>query len=67
MKTIGDNKKELQVRINQHIYDCKTGISTCKFPCHVYHCVIKNYCLVGKICVFTSYCPIYIYIYIYRK
>ena len=31
-KTIGDNAKGFKVRINQHICDCKTGVSTCKFP-----------------------------------
>ena len=40
---IGDNTKEFKVRINQqHISDCKTGVSTCKFLRHVYDCVIKN-------------------------
>ena len=32
-------------RINQHIFYCKTGVLTCKFPRHVYECVIKNNCL----------------------
>ena len=31
-KTIGDNTKGFKVRTNQHISDCKTGFSTCKFP-----------------------------------
>ena len=44
-KTIGDNTKGFKVRINQHIFECKTGISTCKFPRHVYSCGIKNNCL----------------------
>ena len=44
-KTIGDNTKKLKVRINQHISDCKTGVSTCKFLHHVYGCGIKNNCL----------------------
>ena len=44
-KTIGDNMKEFKVRINQHISDCKTDVSTCKFPRHVYHCGIKNHFL----------------------
>ena len=44
-KTIGDNTKGFEVRINQHISDCKTGVSTCKFPRHVYDCGIKNNCL----------------------
>ena len=44
-KTKGDNTKGFKVRINQHISDCKTGDSTCKFPRHVYDCGIKNNCL----------------------
>ena len=44
-KTIGDNSKGFKVRINQHISDCKTRVSTCKFPRHVYDCGIKNNCL----------------------
>ena len=44
-KAKGANTKEFKVRINQHISDCKTGDSTCKFPCHVYNCGIKNNCL----------------------
>ena len=30
---------------NQHIFYCKTGVLTCKFPRHVYDCGIKNNCL----------------------
>ena len=41
-KPIRDNKKGFKIRINQHISDCKTGISTCKFPCRVYDSGIKN-------------------------
>ena len=44
-KTKGDNMKWFKVRINQHISDCKTGDSRCKFPRHVYNCGIKNNCL----------------------
>ena len=45
MKTIGDNTKRFKVRINQHISECKTGVSTYEFPHHVYDCGIKNNCL----------------------
>ena len=45
MKTIGDNTKGFKVRINQHISECKTGVSTYEFPRHVYDCGIKNNCL----------------------
>ena len=44
-KTIGHNTKGLKVGINHHISDCKTGVLTCKFMCHVYDCGIKNNCL----------------------
>ena len=44
-KTKGHNTNGFKVRINQHISDCKTGDSTCKFPRHVYDCGIKNDCL----------------------
>ena len=44
-KTIGDNVVGFKIRINQHISDCRTRTSTCKFPIHVYHCAMKNKCL----------------------
>ena len=44
-KTVGDNVVGFKSRINQHINDCRTGIPTCKFPIHVYHCAMKNKCL----------------------
>ena len=44
-KTKGDNTKGFKVRINQHISDCKTGDSTCKFPRHVYDFGIEDNCL----------------------
>ena len=44
-KTVGDNTKEVKVRINQDISDCKTGVLTCTFPRHVCDCGIKNNCL----------------------
>ena len=31
-KILGDNTKAFNVTINQHIFDCETGVSTCKFP-----------------------------------
>ena len=34
-----------EVRINQHISECKTGVSTWKFPRHVNDCGIENSCL----------------------
>ena len=44
-KTVGDNVVGFQSRINQHISDCRTGTSTCKFAIHVYHCAMKNKCV----------------------
>ena len=44
-KMVGDNIIGFNNIINQHISDCRTGISTCKFPIHVYHSAMKNKCL----------------------
>ena len=44
-KTVGDNVVGFKSRINQHISDCRKGISNCKFPIHIYHCAMKNKCL----------------------
>ena len=35
-KTVGDNVVGFESRINQHISDCRTGSSTCKFPIHIH-------------------------------
>ena len=40
-KTIEGNTKESKVRMNQHISDCKTGVSTCKVPRHVTFAVLR--------------------------
>ena len=44
-KIVGDNVVGFKSRINQHISDCRTGTSTCKFPTHVHHCAMKDKCL----------------------
>ena len=44
-KTVDDNVVDFSSRINQHINDCRIGISTCKFLIHIYHCALKNKCL----------------------
>ena len=44
-KTVGDNIVEFKSRMNQHISDNRKGVSTCKFPIHVYKCSLKNKCL----------------------
>ena len=40
-----DNVVDFKSTFNQHISGCRTGISTCKFSIHVYHCAMKNKCL----------------------
>ena len=35
-KTVGGNVAGFISRINQHISDCRTGISTCKFPVYTH-------------------------------
>ena len=45
MENNRDNTNGFKVRINQHISDWKTGVSTCKFLRHVYDCGIKSNCL----------------------
>ena len=44
-KSVGDDVVGFKSRINQHITDCRTGTSTCKYPIHVYHCAMKDKCL----------------------
>ena len=44
-ETVGDNIFGFKSRINQHVSDCRTRTSTCKFPIHVYHCTMKIKCL----------------------
>ena len=34
---VPDNVVDFKSTFNQHISDCRTGDSTCKFPIHVYH------------------------------
>ena len=41
-KTIGDNIVGFKSRMNQHINDSRTGVSTCKFPIRVCKCGLKN-------------------------
>ena len=40
-ETVGDNIVAFKSRINHHTGECRTGISICKFPIHVYHSAIK--------------------------
>ena len=40
-KTEGDIIKDFKVRMNTHIYECRIGTSSCKFPRHVHECM-KN-------------------------
>ena len=43
-KTVGDTVVGFKSRINQHISGCRTEISTCRFPMHIYHCAMKSTC-----------------------
>ena len=45
VKIVGDNVVGFKGRINQHISDCRTGISPGKILIYVYHCAMKNKCL----------------------
>ena len=44
-KTVGDNIVEFKSRMDQHISDSRTGVSTFEFPIHFYKCGLKNKCL----------------------
>ena len=44
-KTAGDNIVRFISRMNQHISDSRTQVSTCKFPIHVCKCGLKSKCL----------------------
>ena len=44
-KTAGDNIVRFISRMNQHISDSRTQVSTWKFPIHVCKCRLKNKCL----------------------
>ena len=43
-KTVGDKlqNRGFKVRMNGHISECRTGISSCKFPKHVFNCGLRN-------------------------
>ena len=41
-KTVGDITVGFKSRMNQHISECGDGISTAKFPRHVFQCGVKN-------------------------
>ena len=36
-KTIGDHIHDFKTRMNNHITDGRIGVSTCKFPIHVFN------------------------------
>ena len=44
-KTVGNNVTGFKGRINKHISESKTGVTTCKFSRHVYSCGKNNNCL----------------------
>ena len=41
-KTVGDNIVGFKSTINQHISDCRTRISACKFPIYEYYCAMMS-------------------------
>ena len=41
-KTVGNYVVGFRSWFNQHVSDCRTDTSTCKFPIHLYHCAMKN-------------------------
>ena len=41
-KKVGSNVVGSKSRFNQHVNDCRTGTSACKFPINVYHYAMKN-------------------------
>ena len=41
-KTVGENIVGFKSRMNQHINDNRTGVSTCKILIHVYMCGLKD-------------------------
>ena len=44
-KRVGDNAVGFKSRVNQHISNCRTSTSTCKFPIYLYYYEMKNKCL----------------------
>ena len=41
-KTIGDHIHGFKTRMNNCITESRSGVSTCKFPIHVFNCVNGN-------------------------
>ena len=41
-KTIVDHIHGFKTRMNNRITESRSGVSTCKFPIHVFNCVNRN-------------------------
>ena len=41
-KTIGDHINGFKTRMNNHITESRSGVSTFKFPIHVFNCIKRN-------------------------
>ena len=41
-KTFSDHTYGFKTRMNNHITKSRSGVSTCKFPIHVFNCIKRN-------------------------
>ena len=41
-KTVGNHIHGFKTRMNNHITESRSGVSTCKFPIHVFNCIKRN-------------------------
>ena len=41
-KTVGNHIHGFKTRMNNHITESRSGVSTCKFPIHVFNCSKRN-------------------------
>ena len=41
-KTVGDHIHGFKTRMNNHITESRSGVSSCKLPIHVFNCIKRN-------------------------
>ena len=41
-KNVGNHIHGFKTRMNNHITECRSGVSSCKFPIHVFNCIKKD-------------------------
>ena len=41
-KTVGDHIHVIKTRMSNNITESRSGVSTCKFPIHVFNCIKRN-------------------------